>query len=227
MDAGGVNSGSPKIVEQERSGVLLKLMDAMGYSLLNLTAGDIALMGKGFLKETAILSANFQGQNASFRVLREFDHTDAQGRKFRFFGAYDGPDPRFSSAREWLAAATLPADRTCVLLYYADRQPDAETKGFLKKFDAVIANVNLPEDVPAFVPLAKGKQVAVLSVQDKKRVSGRDILVDEHVIGDPEMLDLAWREQSALSKRVDELERTQYLRMSPEEFIKSYQKESQ
>ena len=69
--------------------------------------------------------------------------------------------------------------------------------------------------------------MAVLSVQDKKRVSGRDILVDEHVIGDPEMLDLAWREQSALSKRVDELERTQYLRMSPEEFIKSYQKESQ
>ena len=40
MDAGGVNSGSPKIVEQERSGVLLKLMDAMGYSLLNLTAKD-------------------------------------------------------------------------------------------------------------------------------------------------------------------------------------------
>ena len=98
MDAGGVNSGSPKIVEQERSGVLLKLMDAMGYSLLNLTAGDIALMGKGFLKETAILSANFQGQNASFRVLREFDHTDAQGRKFRFFGAYDGPDPRFNAS---------------------------------------------------------------------------------------------------------------------------------
>ena len=51
-------------------------------------------------------------------------------------------------------------------------------QGFLKKFDAVIANVNLPEDVPAFVPLAKGKQVAVLSVQDKKRVSGRDILFD-------------------------------------------------
>lgn len=206
--------------------MLLRLMDAMGYSLLNLTAGDITLMGKAPLQKAAILSANFQGQNASFGVLREFDHTDAQGRKFRFFGVYDGPDPRFSNAREWLAAATLPADRACVLLYYADRQPDAETQGLLKKFDAVIANISLPEDVSAFVPLAKGKQVAVLSVQDKKRISGRDILVDEHVIGDPEMLDLVWREQSALSKRVDELERTQYLRMSPEEFIKSYQKES-
>lgn len=207
--------------------MLLKLMDAMGYSLLNLTAGDIALMGKVPLQKTAVLSANFQGQNASFEVLKEFDYTDAQGRKFRFFGVYDGPDPRFSNVREWLAAATLPADRTCILLYYADRQPDAETQGLLKKFDAVIANINLPEDVPAFVPLAKGKQMAVLSVQDKKRVSGRDILVDEHVIGDPEMLELAWREQSALSKRVDELERTKYLRMSPEEFINSYQKEAQ
>lgn len=214
-------------MEQEQSGVLLKLMDAMGYSLLNLTAGDIALMGKVPLQKTAVLSANFQGQNASFEVLKEFDYTDAQGRKFRFFGVYDGPDPRFSNVREWLAAATLPADRTCILLYYADRQPDAETQGLLKKFDAVIANINLPEDVPAFVPLAKGKQMAVLSVQDKKRVSGRDILVDEHVIGDPEMLELAWREQSALSKRVDELERTKYLRMSPEEFINSYQKEAQ
>lgn len=202
-------------------------MDAMGYSLLNLTAGDIALMDKGLLQKAAILSANFQGGNVSFEVLKEFDHTDAQGRKFRFFGIYDGPDPRFSNAREWLATATPPADRTCVLLYYADRQPDAETQGLLKKFDAVIANINLPEDVPAFVPLAKGKQVAVLSVQDKKRISGRDIFVDEHVIGDPEMLDLIWREQSALSKRVDELERKKYLRMSPEEFIKSYQKESQ
>lgn len=206
--------------------MLLKLMDAMGYSLLNLTAGDIALMGKVPLQKTAVLSANFQGQNASFEVLKEFDYTDAQGRKFRFFGVYDAPDPRFSNVREWLAAATLPADRTCILLYYADRQPDAETQGLLKKFDAVIANIKLPEDVPAFVPLAKGKQVAVLSVQEK-RISGRDILVDEHVIGDPEMLDLVWREQSALSKRVDESERMKYLRMSPEEFINSYQKEAQ
>ena len=87
-------------MEQEQSGVLLKLMDAMGYSLLNLTAGDITLMGKASLQKAAILSANFQGQNASFGVLREFDHTDAQGRKFRFFGVYDGPDPRFSNARE-------------------------------------------------------------------------------------------------------------------------------
>lgn len=227
VDAGGVDAGSSKVMDQERSGVLLRAMDVMNYALLNLTAGDIALTEKNDLKNMVLLSSNFAGDNASLAVLKEFEYTDKSGRKFRFSGVYDGSDARFSDARAWLDTAVCPADRINVLLYYADRRPDAATLEQLKKFDAVIANLALPEDVRAFVPQAKGKQVAVLNVQGKQKTSGRDILVDEHIAGDPEMLELCWREQSELAKRQKDLERTHYLRMSPEEFIKSYQKEAQ
>lgn len=228
VDAGGVDAKSDKIMERENSGILLRLMDVMDYTFINLTPADILLTQNNTLKRTVFLSSNYQDKDSDLLVSKDFDYTDAKGRKIRFFGLYDGDDPRFLDAHKWLDVVLCPPERINVLLYYADRKPDESTRKLLGKFDAVIANLRLPEDVPnIFTPLAKGKQVAVLSVQDKKQMAGRDVPVDEHVLGDKDMFEMCWREQSALAKRQEELERTQYLHMTPEEFVKTYQKENQ
>lgn len=226
VDVGGVDARSDKFMERERSGILLRLMDFMGYTLINLTPADLSLLQNATLQRMTVLSSNYQGAEPALSVHKEFDHTDAQGRKIRFFGVYDGDDSRFLSAPAWLNAVVCPPDKINVLLYYADRKPDAETQSLLRKFDAVIANLRLPEGVPHFVPSAKGRRMAVLKVRDKGRIAGREIELNQQISGDPEMVERCWRELSDLSKREEEWKRTRYLRMTPEEFIKTYQKEN-
>lgn len=228
VDAGGVTARSATTMERETSGILVRLMDSMGYALINLTPGDIALMRNNTLQQTALLSSNYQDKDSNLLVHKNFDYTDAKGRQVRFFGVYDGSDSRFSSAPEWLDAIVCPSDRINVLLYYADRKPDATTQALLQKFDAVIANLKLPDpDVRSFVPLAQGKQMIALTLNGKDDVIGRNILVGDHVPDDAEVLSAFHRDKKVLVQNREVLERTQYLHMTPEEFMKSYQGELQ
>lgn len=230
VDAGGVSARSDRFMEQEISGILLRFMDSMGYAIINLTPADIALTGNNTLQQTVLLSSNYQSKNLDLTlpVRKSFDYTDAKGQKIRFTGVYEGNDSRFTSALDWLNTVICDPEQINVLLYYADRKPDIATLNLLKKFDAVIANLELPKDsLNAFAPLAKGKQMTVLSVQGKNQIVGRDILLDERVMDDREIAEIIWQERSALAKRQNDLNRAQYLQMTPEEFIKSYQKENQ